>query len=431
MFIVALLPKTLPYYDPCWFIPDYSQCRVARLTHLGDDKSERVEEAHAKTGKADISIALTSAHECMKCVGFFYTFLCTGRLENHNRLKNKDKNLWCGRCFIDAGELGWWVLWLRSAVTHKSKYQRRTMEIRVLCHEFNNPLFIINKGKIMKRVKTVKQNGVRQSMLLAGLILASTGAHAAVLPKITVVGVVGNSLYNVNGYTGSIAYDPSAWFGKPFTLEMAYDATGVVKTTETVNIGGGFTLNTWKPVPVTSSLIIGGVLVFSTTDNRRVEVVNDATLPADLTGLDAPPQMIGGHTYDFFSVEASGVSLACFSGGSNNTCADNEASNVYENAGIVFDYFWDTNIHNALLDANLPNLQNLNFTQGFGGADFNFNHYSPDPNDAFDGNDIARIRLTATSVTVTAVPEPETYAMMLAGLGLVGMMVRRRKYMQS
>ncbi|MRW89131.1 PEPxxWA-CTERM sorting domain-containing protein [Duganella sp. FT80W] len=28
---------------------------------------------------------------------------------------------------------------------------------------------------------------------------------------------------------------------------------------------------------------------------------------------------------------------------------------------------------------------------------------------------------------VSAVPEPETYAMLLAGLGLVGMMARRRK----
>jgi hypothetical protein len=31
------------------------------------------------------------------------------------------------------------------------------------------------------------------------------------------------------------------------------------------------------------------------------------------------------------------------------------------------------------------------------------------------------------SITVTAVPEPETYAMLLAGLGLVGAFVRRRK----
>jgi hypothetical protein len=49
-----------------------------------------------------------------------------------------------------------------------------------------------------------------------------------------------------------------------------------------------------------------------------------------------------------------------------------------------------------------------------------------DPNKAYvniqhpgDGND--------RTLMVAAVPEPETYAMMLAGLGLVGFMVRRRK----
>lgn len=36
-------------------------------------------------------------------------------------------------------------------------------------------------------------------------------------------------------------------------------------------------------------------------------------------------------------------------------------------------------------------------------------------------------RLRLSGVTVSPVPEPETYAMLLAGLGLMGMMVRRRK----
>jgi len=35
--------------------------------------------------------------------------------------------------------------------------------------------------------------------------------------------------------------------------------------------------------------------------------------------------------------------------------------------------------------------------------------------------------MNSPSVTVTAVPEPETYAMMLAGLGLIGGIAHRRK----
>jgi len=280
----------------------------------------------------------------------------------------------------------------------------------------------------MKRAKTVKQVGVRQSLLLAGLVLASAGAQAAVSPRITVNGIVGDSVYNVNGYTGSIAYDPGAILGKAFTLELTYDATGVVKTTESTDIPGEV-LSTWQPVPVTFSLTVNGALMFSGTDTQysRIEVINDVTLPADLTGLDAPSEMIGGHTYDFYSIGASNIQLGCFNGGSNNTCVDSEPSNVYEGASIIFDYFWDTATFQGLSDTNLPNPQSLNFTQGFGGADFNFTHWSEDPNDEFDGNDIARIRLTATSVTVTPVPEPETYAMLLAGLGLVGWAARQRK----
>ncbi|PTR05196.1 putative secreted protein with PEP-CTERM sorting signal/MYXO-CTERM domain-containing protein, partial [Nitrosospira sp. Nsp5] len=45
------------------------------------------------------------------------------------------------------------------------------------------------------------------------------------------------------------------------------------------------------------------------------------------------------------------------------------------------------------------------------------------PGDVVTLNEDYRIRLSGVSV----VPEPETYAMLLAGLGLVGAMARRRK----
>lgn len=47
-----------------------------------------------------------------------------------------------------------------------------------------------------------------------------------------------------------------------------------------------------------------------------------------------------------------------------------------------------------------------------------------DPADVVSINEEYRLRLSGT--TVSAVPEPETYAMLLAGLGLIGAMVRRR-----
>lgn len=281
----------------------------------------------------------------------------------------------------------------------------------------------------MKRVKTIKQGGICQSLLVAGLALASAGAQAAAFPKIIVTGVVGDSLYNVNGYTGSIAYDPSAILGKNFTLEMVIDAAGAVKTSEEIlpEFPGEFE-NRWAPVTVSYTLEIDSDLFSSGSGSQGTDIntMNDITVPVGTDLSEAPAGIQVGHTYDQYTVRPGGMNLGCFDGGTSGGCDDSDANNVYEGFGLVFDYFWDTAIHNGLADANLPNPANLDFTKGFGGIDFNIGHYSPDPNDAFDGNDIARIRLTATSVIV-AVPEPETYAMLLAGLGLVGWAARRRK----
>jgi hypothetical protein len=47
-----------------------------------------------------------------------------------------------------------------------------------------------------------------------------------------------------------------------------------------------------------------------------------------------------------------------------------------------------------------------------------------------DGGDPAFIRITTEGIA-TAVPEPETYAMLLAGLGLIGTALKRRKAKQA
>jgi len=61
-----------------------------------------------------------------------------------------------------------------------------------------------------------------------------------------------------------------------------------------------------------------------------------------------------------------------------------------------------------------------------------FNDYKTAVYDAANWNDVASGEFTgntldATSFTVTAVPEPETYAMLLAGLGLLGAAARKRR----
>jgi hypothetical protein len=263
-----------------------------------------------------------------------------------------------------------------------------------------------------------KHVAVRQSMLLAGLILASAGAQAEALPTITITGVVDTGIGYFNGNTpGSIAYDPSAWFGKAYTLEMTPDTTNVVgQSTAMVDIPGEFD-NSWSPANVTYRLTIGGTEVFSGVDNQFSEVatLDDVTVPPGLT--DVPAGIIDNHTYDNFWVSASGINLGCV-----DNCGGGIDA-VYEYGVLQFERFWDiADGYNAIANANYPDLLSIDFNQGFGYAGFVVGRYS----EAAGGVDMAYISFGIDSVTVAAVPEPETYALMLAGLGLIGWRARRR-----
>jgi hypothetical protein len=259
----------------------------------------------------------------------------------------------------------------------------------------------------------------------AGASFGVTAHAVAALPKITITGTVGTSVDYENGYTDSIAYDTSAWFGKAFTLELTPDAAGVVRVSQAIpDVPGGYT-NIWEPISAGYSLTIQGGPAFSGTDNQYswLETANDITVPTGVTGL--PPGMIadGTHTYDMYAIGAGSIQLACFSGGSNGMC-DGESADIYEGASIVFDHFWDTAQYDAISDANPPDLLNAapNFAEGFGSVGFEIWHWSQDAG----GSGVARLQLDVSSITVTPVPEPEAYAMLLAGLGLVGFAARRR-----
>jgi hypothetical protein len=258
--------------------------------------------------------------------------------------------------------------------------------------------------------------------ILVGLTLnlGFSGAAMAAPSKITVTGVIGNS---VTAEDVALQYDLSSWFGKTYTLEMTVDAEGVTGTSLTEVGIPGLVLNTWAPVQVSHSLMIGGVLVSASAGSyASVETVNNFTVPSGLPTNSLPPGMVVGNTYDSYMVSLDGVGFGCVDG----VC--DSSDDIHENFWMDPEYFWDTNQVDAIADGNLPVLSGAPyFTQGFGFMQINFEQWSATTGAMSAGF----IDTSVTSMTVTAVPEAETYAMMLAGLGLVGFMAKRRKQVEA
>lgn len=273
----------------------------------------------------------------------------------------------------------------------------------------------------MKNSNSIKKNVNLSSFAMVGLLLVSAGAQAAATHTVTVTGVIGSSLDG-----GPLAHDTSSWLNKAYTLEMTVDASNTVRQNEVLDdIPGEFT-NQWRPVQLDYRLAIAGVPVFAVVDNQfsSLETINDLTIPAGLS--DLPSGVVAGQVYDSFGISGSQIQLGCFSGGANNVC--DGVSDTWEGAGFYFEHIWDIAQHDAIVDDNLPSLANpaLDFTKGFGYVEIEFWHATLGADGQYAGVDAGTILASVTSVAVTPVPEPETYAMLLAGLGLVGFAARRR-----
>jgi hypothetical protein len=236
---------------------------------------------------------------------------------------------------------------------------------------------------------------------------------------------VGSSTQNLDGYVGTVAFDTSAWFGKGYTLELTPDVTGVNKVVEAVDEITGATNNQWAPLSVSYRLTIDGNLVFAGGDNQFSELVsaNNIFVPLGTDTSDFPAGIIadGMHTYDDYALLASGIDLGCFDGGVNGLC--DAPDDTFEFGSIDFEYVWDVAVRDGIADENYPDPQSIVFEDGVGMVYFTIGHFSQ----VAGGADRVLLPFSVASVTVTPVPEPETWAMLLAGLGLVGFAAAKRR----
>ncbi len=259
--------------------------------------------------------------------------------------------------------------------------------------------------------------------LAAALLLGAVPAAQAAGPAVvTITGTVGG-VESLGGATGDVDFSVSDWLNQSFTLVLQPDLAGVSAVHETLPEFPGATFNYWAPANIRYSLTVGGVLRFAGTDSLFSELatINNLTVPPDVEMSEVPIGITAGSTYDVLEMRFSGLDLGCVERGAGDTCA------VYEYGTVNFSYAWDTAMGEGLTTDGAPDLLGTSFDDGLAGAMFVIGRATASAGDDI-GNNLVFLPLQVSGVAVTAVPEPASVAMLLAGLASLGALRARRRH---
>jgi hypothetical protein len=264
----------------------------------------------------------------------------------------------------------------------------------------------------------VKTNAYVCALLLTALIPAT--AHAVELPKITFSGTFSSTLDE--GAWDSEFGDLNDWLGKSYTLEFILDTRGVQDAYQEVASDiPDHVDNIWQFDSVYHNLTVGGISLSSGIQPifHKLVTGDNFFIPENFT--DLPPGLSAGRTYDFLGIGTS-ASLGCY-----GPCTHTDGE-LYKNLWIEGNAYWD--VLTVITGSQLPDLAGdpLNFD----GTTFSDVYISFETYDLIEGTRVLAVlvgqvdAIGVTSVQLLPVPEPESYAMLLAGLGLVGWAAKRR-----
>ena len=269
---------------------------------------------------------------------------------------------------------------------------------------------------------------------LAGLAVLLAGSSHAVsaVPTITATGTFAAAPAYQAGTPHFI--NPSALNGRSFELTFGFPAVGFPASavhdamSAIPGLPGEF-IHSWYPGDIQYTLKVDGSVLLSGVSPSAwtwLEAFDDLTPTAAILASLQPgdvisPLIVAGGTYDNVLIDSSSIHLGCLNAGVPGPCG---IGSVYEGATLHFDYTWDTAVKNAftltgVTPANPLVMTNAFFTGGLGIAGLSVWHW-----DGVTGSDLL---VHGGTVSVAAVPEAETWAMLLAGLGLVGWMTARRR----
>lgn len=202
-----------------------------------------------------------------------------------------------------------------------------------------------------------------------------------------------------------------------------------------------------------SALTFGSVLnaqadivVVTGVNNQGTDnvLLNPATNVTAVTGTVGPSNLLVNFTSESGSglLNANPSGQATVSGGTGNTALTQLSFALESDQTFTRAVF---NINAATNGSALIHVEGINITGGFFEDDFTVDANGENffTVTAINGQMMTSVELTGINGAtfedvrqvrlggfVTAVPEPETYALMMAGLGLMGFVAKRRKQVQ-
>ncbi|MDP2883166.1 MAG: PEP-CTERM sorting domain-containing protein [Azonexus sp.] len=258
--------------------------------------------------------------------------------------------------------------------------------------------------------------------LAAAVVMAAaaTGAQADII-----TGTAGNGelFFNIWDANGSYTRGLSTLIGTPTAAQTTAGYTSFEGTLAAVgNIDLSWTadagLNTWLGKADLTTLK-WNVVANDTSGNNRL-----------LTTYSAPKMAV---TQQNDTIRSAGAAVTAFLGNVNPAMPNVVGASVAVDSGSTAyagKTAFNTNIGGLLNFSNAGTLANSSFASGLGfmridalslgTAKSVYNEY-------LDGSTAVNVWLdSANTLHIAAVPEPESYAMLLAGLGMIGFMARRR-----